>query len=334
MMTSALRALTNQNHHITLLCKPQTVALLAPSFPEVDFLTFDAPWTAFRRKYELWRWPWRRLFQIIWLLRNRSLDIGVSVRRDPRDHLLLWLTGARRRLGFAKLGSRIFLTKVVSAKRDHQHTVNDWLDLCREIVPDAPILPPRLNTAAYASSKIESAFANLASPVVALHCGARIAVRRWPTDYFRNLIERMRDQYDFSFVLIPDTDGYGRELESLADAVFVDISIAEMVNVIARSDLLICNDSAPGHIADAVGAPCIAIFGPTDPVRFRPYSTENLVVIRDICPYRPCFDYCKFPEPFCLTHLNADEIWPEVRDHIERLIDIGILPSNLPKNDC
>jgi heptosyltransferase-2 len=48
--------------------------------------------------------------------------------------------------------------------------------------------------------------------------------------------------------------------------------------------------------------------------------------LKDIDPRRPCFDYCIFPEPYCMTKLAPETVWPEVREHVEQLIDAGKLP--------
>jgi len=102
----------------------------------------------------------------------------------------------------------------------------------------------------------------------------------------------------------------------LADHVLTDLTLPEMKASLANARLLIANDSGPGHVADALGVPVITIFGPGDPLRIRPFSPENLVIMRDICPYRPCSDYCRFPEPYCLTQLTPDVVTREVRDYL------------------
>src|SRR5262249_15560340 len=141
-------------------------------------------------------------------------------------------------------------------------------------------------------------------PRVCLHLGARISVRRWPVDHFAELIARIRSRFTIHLTLVPDLDGYGTELRSLADSVALDLSLQQLTALLASSDALVCNDSGPGHVAAALGVPVIALFGPTDPQRYRPWGSRNHVVIRDLCPHRPCFDYCKFAEPFCLTRLS------------------------------
>jgi heptosyltransferase-2 len=71
------------------------------------------------------------------------------------------------------------------------------------------------------------------------------------------------------------------------------------------------------------------VFGPTDPDWFRPWGENHHLAIRDICPWRPCFDYCKFSEPYCMTKLFPDKVWPEIREHLEALILRGVLSATL-----
>jgi len=108
----------------------------------------------------------------------------------------------------------------------------------------------------------------------------------------------------------------------------VPLTVPELVDVLGRVDLLLCNDSGPGHIAAACGRPVIPIFGPTNPRMVSAHGAISITsVIRDICPWRPCFDYCKFSEPYCLTKLLPERMLPEIREHLERLLERGLLPS-------
>ena len=115
----------------------------------------------------------------------------------------------------------------------------------------------------------------------------------------------------------------GAGLGDLAEHIFTGLNLKELQAVISCASLLIGNDSGPGHLADALGVPVIAIFGPGDPDKLRPMGKQNLVVIRDICPYHPCSDYCRFPEPYCLTQLTPAIAGPQIRTY---LLETGSLP--------
>jgi ADP-heptose:LPS heptosyltransferase len=105
-------------------------------------------------------------------------------------------------------------------------------------------------------------------------------------------------------------------LADLAGHVLTGLTLPELKASLACSRLLIANDSGLGHVADALGVPVITLFGPGDPPKIRPFSPDNLVVIRDICPYRPCSDYCRFPEAYCLTQLTPDIVTREIRAYL------------------
>lgn len=120
--TPVLRAAV-ERCDVTLVGKPHARPLLAPTFPQIDFLAFDAPWSAYRDKYRLWRWNWRELLILLARLRREQFDAAISVRNDPRDHLVMRLAGAGTRYGFPVRGSSAFLTHPLVRSREKQHKV-------------------------------------------------------------------------------------------------------------------------------------------------------------------------------------------------------------------
>ena len=69
-------------------------------------------------------------------------------------------------------------------------------------------------------------------------------------------------------------------------------SIVDLVDCFERSTALVCNDSGAMHLANAVGLPLVAIFGPTDPSVTGPvYESSSMKIkcaegdnIKDISP--------------------------------------------------
>lgn len=320
---------------ITLLGKPHAAPLLQPTFPDIRFLSLDAPWTAFRGKYRLHRWPWGELGGLVRTLRAAHFDAAVSVRPDPRDHLLMRLAGVRRRYGFPRRGSAGLLNFPVARSRPKQHKVEDWRDLAAALgLPGSAASEPLLDHPRYRSKRVDEMLAGITRPILCFHPGARIPVRRWPEASFAEIVRRLRERFDFHLLLVPDPDGYGASLTPLADSVLPPLTLGELVDVLGRIDLLLCNDSGPAHLAAACGRPTIPIFGPTDPDWFRPWGEQQKVIIRDICPLRPCFDYCQFSEPYCLTKLLPGEVWPELQAQVLALVERGVLPERLVKENA
>ncbi len=313
-----------EHFEVTLLAKPYAAALLGRDFPEVRFVAWDPPWTAFRGKYRLWRWPWRQIAGVLRGLRRERFAAAVSVRPDPRDHLVMWLAGVRARYGFPRRGSGVVLNHPLPRRIAAQHRAEDWQQIGTALgLPRMAEQEPALQR----PPPEPAASGEPSRPEVCFHLGARIAVRRWPETYYRDLITRLRAEADFHLTLISDPDGYGANLADLADTYLPKLDLPTLVATLGRARVLICNDSAPAHIAAAQGVPVVAFFGPTDPVAFRPWGAEHLVVIRDLCAYRPCFDYCKFPEPYCLTRLTPDVVWPEIREYVQRHLGARASPE-------
>jgi ADP-heptose:LPS heptosyltransferase len=103
-----------EKYDVTLVGKPHARSLLEATFPEIRFVSYDAPWSAYRGKYRLWAWRWPELVGLMSRLRREKFDAAVSVRNDPRDHLLMWLVNAKRRFGFPRRGSQHFLSDPVA----------------------------------------------------------------------------------------------------------------------------------------------------------------------------------------------------------------------------
>jgi ADP-heptose:LPS heptosyltransferase len=314
-----------EKYDVTIVGKSHARPLLEATFPSIRFVAYDAPWSAYLGKYFLWLWRWTELLGLIFWLRRRRFDVAVSVRNDPRDHLLMWLCGARERYGFPHKSSP-FLNRPVRRSREKQHKVEDWRDLGAALgFEDMQLAEPRLNHTAYRSERVDSLLKHIEKPLVVIHPGARIAVRRWPESYFIKVVAHLREEFDFHLALITDTDGYGQALAPYCDQVLPSLTVDELVDVMGRVEFLLCNDSGPGHLAASCGRPAFVVFGPTDPDWFRPWGSIHHLAIRDICTWRPCFDYCKFSEPYCMTRLLPEMVWPEMQERLHVLIGKGVL---------
>ena len=270
---------------VTLLAKPHAASLLERFVPAVEHVALTAPWTAFRGKYQLHRWPWRQLANVRRDLRARNFAAGVSARPDPRDHALLKLSGARRRLGFARNGSitepfsRVVLTDPVSAPPLH-HRTQYWSQLANAL--GLTLLTPTAEPRAGRNAVI--------------HTGAGQLVREWPRARFEEIATRLR-QLGWSVTLLDD---------SLKD-------LPTLLNTLSGATRFIGNDSGPGHLAAALGVPTFTIFGPQLPELFSPQHPLAAWTEGKPCPYKPCYDACRYPEPYCIRNITVEEVWLQLQ---------------------
>jgi ADP-heptose:LPS heptosyltransferase len=88
---------------------------------------------------------------------------------------------------------------------------------------------------------------------------------------------------------------------------FFDLRLVETAALIEHSALFLGNDSGIAHVAAACGTPVIALFGPQDPRRFRPWS-ERTMVLHKVAPCFPCAQItCVFPHNPCVNLITVQE---------------------------
>ena len=84
--------------------------------------------------------------------------------------------------------------------------------------------------------------------------------KRWPLDRFREVAIATTAR-GFRVLAFAEPSGYGAELFDIPGVVGARVSLREMMALIERCSLLVCNDSGPMHIAGALGVPTVAMFG-------------------------------------------------------------------------
>jgi heptosyltransferase-2 len=299
--TPFLRAAA-EKYAVTLLAQPFATALRPRLWPTVEVISFIAPWTAFRHKYQLWRWPWRELSRLRHQLAAKQFDHGVSARWDPRDHLALKLSGARERYGFPRLKSRRYLTRELIRPAPSAHRVESWR-----------VAGAALGLKLPARAEMFSAPVHR-PPVVFIHTGARLPLRAWPLAHFQEIATRLR-QKNFRVRIACDSDQLNWWQRQGEETVCPQ-SIPELLAAIDDAGVFIGNDSGPGHLAAACGRPTFTLFGPQLHEWFIPLHPASEAFEGKACPYKPCSDYCRFDRPFCLQDVTVEEVWPRVEAFI------------------
>jgi len=292
----------SERYAVTLLAKPYAKDLHQRFWPAVQVQPFVAPWTSFRRKYRIYAWPWIEMLR----LRRSSLgrfDIGLSGRWDPRDHLLLHLLGVKRRLGFSRLRSRVFLTDPLPRPEPTAHRYEYWRTLGRALGLE---LPPR--------ERLPLGMPSGRSEIL-VHTGAGQAIRVWPLERYARIIQRLRQQGS-AVQIACDPDQRAWWLEMGETEVATPRTVAELMNLIDRAFIVMGNDSGPSHLAALCGVPTFTVFGPQLPEWFAPLHPLGETIEGKPCPYKPCSDYCRFPVPYCMIDNTEEEVWQRVEQFL------------------
>jgi ADP-heptose:LPS heptosyltransferase len=100
--------------------------------------------------------------------------------------------------------------------------------------------------------------------------------------------------------------------------------LVELAALLESLDVLITGDTGPMHLAAAVGTPVVALFGPSDPMRYGPRAAlEHVLVAADV-PCRPCGQVrlppvrCRGHVPDCMSGITVDRVVSAARDLLAR----------------
>jgi heptosyltransferase-2 len=285
-----------------------------------EFIPARVPWAQHSnrwRKYNPFSRHWISFARTLLALRKRRFDWAFSGRMDVRDNLILWLSGAGRRIGYGVGGGASFLTDRVMPDLSRPHRVDIWLRLLEAVVgpPNRKIDGIRLTGGDLASAR--SFLTDLGIPpnvsLVGIHPGAPVATRRWGRERFAEVAHRLVNETDVH-VLWFSEPGKPYQVPPLERCHPVSLSLRLFLAVLSRCRLFICNDSGPMHLANLLAVPVVAIFGPQRPESFGPRGAHDRVVIRPEFACRPCLDYCIFDQPYCLRTISTDEVYSAVEN--------------------
>lgn len=306
---------------ISILAKPYAQDLLAHSELVDSVIPFDFPWTAFTHKYKPSRYELRSFERLFQDLRRRDFDVSLDARRDIRSNLVSYLSGARRRIGYDFGGGAHLLTDVVQSGDQNAHKIEDWLALLRPLGVERPkSRQPRLSLTAHertmARAKLRGLGISPQAPLVGVHPGASHAVRRWDQSRFAAVMDGASSR-GVQFVVFEEKEGDSSEIVTHVPAARVRGGLREMMGFIGECDLVLCNDSGPMHIAEALGVPVMALFGGSRIDWYGPRGDFHRTISVEEMPCRPCFDACIFSSPRCMEGISPERVTATLLEQLD-----------------
>jgi ADP-heptose:LPS heptosyltransferase len=258
-------------------------------------------------------------------LRASGIDLALDLQGDVRANVLLALSGAGRRVGYANTGGGWLLTDVVPL----DETVS-WVEQNRRAVSQA--VGAAAGTAradpltaadhAFARRFFEERGLGGRRPLVGLHPSGGRLVKQWDLARWAEVAARLQREFQATVLITGSAADQALAAEIARRLSFAPVdltgqlSVRETLAVIAGLDLFLSPDTGPMHMAAAAGTPSVSVFGPSDPVRYfsAPASARHVVVRHDLwCA--PCNlirrppDECARGMPECLRLVTADAVY-------------------------
>lgn len=254
---------------------------------------------------------WRGMSRVALELRARRYGSVYLPHRSVRSAVLALLSGAPERVGFAGSAAAITYTRRVPRPAEG-HAVERLLTLAGSAA-SAPGVSLGLTASDYAAADDWLARHGVSPRFIALAPGSIWGTKRWP--YYAELAAGLGR---------PCVVVGGADDRALAEAIVAaapgrtvsavgELALRASAALIQRAAALVTNDSAPLHLATAVGTPIVALFGPTVPdFGFGPRRAGDVTLGRDGLACRPCSKHgpqtCPLGHHRCMRELAVDTV--------------------------
>lgn len=256
-------------------------------------------------------------------MRRRHFDLAIDVRGEFPHNVLLWLSGARRRVGWGSGGGGFLLTdKAVYVpdrpELDSRMALLECLGIEAAGEDRRPL--PRLRPTPTAIDLAESAWREAAPASgarrVVIHVGAGTAAKRWPAEHWRTLLAGLAERDDLVVALV-GADGdretaraiLGSRLRPAAVDWTGRLGIAELAAVLQQADVMVGADSGPAHLAAAVGTPVVVLFSGTN--RLEQWRPQGAMVqaLRHPVACAPCHRrHCPVASQPCMRGIHPASV--------------------------
>jgi len=321
---------------ITALVNSGTEEMLTLN-PDIDkVLVFDLNWKSFPL--------WKRViteFKFVRRIYRARYDLVLNLTEGDRGALLSLVTRAPRRIGWNPnetgfWGKKHLFHDLVNPDVS-QHMIEwnlmvlDPLGLERRLPAPRLFFDPR--DAMHVENLLRKAGLRTGERTVHVHPTSRWLFKCWREERVARVIDHLYDQHGFRSVLTSSPDNKEmvrvRQIVRTAGRDPIDlsgqISLKQVAALTKRSLFFFGVDTAPMHIAGAVGTPVAAIFGPSNEEVWGPGGERDLIIKKDL-DCRPCSrdgcDGSKISQ--CLEKLSVSEVIAELETWLKKS---GLLQS-------
>ena len=158
---------------------------------------------------------------------------------------------------------------------------------------------------------------------VILFPGAKHFTKRWPPEYWKQLIEILIRETDWRIIIAGDkfdkqlVDESKMDQHSRVYNLCGQLNLLETMSLIQKSDIAVTNDSGPMHIAAMFDKAQVAIFGNTVlQLGFAPLNSNSIILENNSLSCRPCshIGYEKCPKKHfkCMKEIHPEEVFKSV----------------------
>ena len=253
-------------------------------------------------------------------LRSEDFDMSVDLQNSRKSHMLAFLAAVPERYGFDNrkwsflLNRRIGLPRKKMGPVEHQGCVLGLMGITA--LEERLELWPSEDDRAWASEMLRSNWLQKDQKLVAISLSAsrKWKTKNWPVQRMVEVADMLAERDSARVVLVgagedmPEAREFMKKVRAKPIDAVGRTGIPALAALIERCNALVTGDSAPMHVAAAVGTPFVALFGPTDPDLHLP-SAGRYKMIKKRMNCSPCYKPSCFRRIKCMKAIKPEEVY-------------------------
>ena len=256
----------------------------------------------------------RETFNLYRQLHRQKYDLIVELRSDWRTVWFAFLRLTPKRLSRAALQ---VANKLGFAQFSGTHETTRNLDVLRQVGIPTPVQTAIFSVTTedkkWASDFLATYQIDRQHPLIAIHPGSPIALKRWMPERYAELADWLiaQKRAQILYVGVKDEIPIITEIQALMRGESINIAgkttLTQLASILHTCNVFIGNDSGPMHLAAAVGTQTIGLYGPGDPTRFGPAGTKCQTIQRKSdCP---CLGtVCRYGKSGCMSEIQVADV--------------------------
>lgn len=266
-------------------------------------------------------------FTALWrytsILKEHNFDYLININASERCSFLAAFSGAKYKTGITHSLFSLKFDRVLQLNRI-LHTADMYVDVLQQLGADdlsnegLKIIPPQR-----CIEEAERFFAGMAGDrLIGFNIGSASATKKWMPERFAQVADHVANK---GFIPVffgsgaerPDVEETVGKMKNKAVIATGEFSIGELTAAIRKMKLFVTNDSGPMHIAVSQKVPIVALYGPSKPELYGPY-TKDAIIVKAVPPCDGCKDRMKHKcnDMSCMENITA----AQVNEAVDRII--------------
>jgi len=260
-------------------------------------------------------------------LKKMNFDLGLLLDNSFNSALLFYLARIPERWGYNHEGRGFMLTSrfTVKATDPPIHLKDYYLNILKKAGLRLNTDLPRLTVSDQAMLPAEKILKDHGlspdQPIIAIKPGSSFGQARvWPVQHQIDLIKKlMAENMQIALVGSPRSHEISEAIMTGLKLNLVDLTgklaLDEVPSVLVHCRVFVGNDSGLTHLANFLGLPVVALFGPTDPETCGP-TLPPVSILKKSVPCAPCsYKTCPYDHR-CLNNIQPDEVYQAIRNFL------------------